>query len=128
MLSDPRDICLSITSFSSILGCLIVLWRFHHTNKKPVSLKMIAVLTVSDLSSCLSFFVWALAYGFTTTNTNPIAQVFMGVFMEFSIIWSCNIAHFVYKSLQGDKISEANQLLTKRLAFSIGFALALAIM
>ena len=128
MLSDLRDISLAIASFSSVLGCLAVFWRFHRTNKKLVSLKMIVILTASDLLSCFSFFVWALAYGFTTKEISPIAQVCLGGFMEFSIIWSCNIAHFVYKSINGDKVSEINQPLTKRLVFSFGFTLALAIM
>ena len=115
IFSDSRDLFLAITSLSSVLGCLVVLWRFYHTNQKPVSLKMIAILTASDLLSCSAFFIWNRAYGFATTEIPAVVQAVLGALMEFSIIWSCNIAHFVYKSVKGDKNLEADQPLAKRL-------------
>ena len=128
MRLDTGNVSMAIASSCSLIGGLIMLWRVYNTNKKPVSLKMIVTLTVSDLLLNLSVLIWILGYDIKSLDPPFILQILLLDCMEFSILWSCGIARLIYKSIEGNKISDQEQYLKRSLIFCFVFTVALSIM
>ena len=128
MRLDAKNVTFAIASGCSLIGGLLMLWRFYHTNKKPVSLKMIVILTISDLLLSLSVLVWTLGYDIESLDSPFILKVLLASCMEFSILWACIIARFVYKSIEGNEISNQEQYLQKSVITCIGFMLVMTVM
>ena len=121
MRFDTENVTVAIANGCSLIGGLLMLWRVYHTNKKPVSLKMIVILTVSDLFLSLTVLVWTFGFDIESMDTPAIIRIILTNCMEFSILWSCGIARFIYKSIGGNEISDQEQYLRRSLIFCFGF-------
>ena len=89
---------------------------------------MIVILSISDFMISLSAFLWALLYDLNGTEKPLLIMIFMFSFLQFSIIWSCNIARFVYKSIDGNEILDQNKYFKNSLIFSIASTLGLILL
>ena len=125
MIATTPNIVMVTSCSISMLACLVLLWSFYKTNKKLASLKMIVILNISDFMISLLAFLWALMYNLDGTEKPLLIMIFMFSFVQFSIIWSCNIARFVSKSIDGNEILDQNKYFKNSLVFSIALTLAL---
>ena len=128
MALDTINVAISMASGSSMLGCLVLLGIFYRINQKPTSLKMIMILTLSDLVTSILVLIMAVAYGIATDNSSILLFAGLANSLCFSIIWSCNIAYFVYKSINGSIPSDPGQYLKKSLIICIVLILGMDIM
>ena len=86
---------------------------------------MVVILSILDFMTSLLSFLWALMYDVTGTEKPLLIMDLVLTFVQFSVIWSCNIARFVYKSIDRDKNLDQDRYFKNSLIISIAFTFAL---
>ena len=98
-------ICVIAFPSISIVSCLWLLFSFLYSSTKPLGLKMISLLAISDLlfhSGSLIIF-WTD----TTTSVSIVSTVITNLAIRFDSLWASCIALFLAKSALCDDQSES---------------------
>ena len=109
-----QDAVLIIASLCSVLACLILLWTYYRRKSKPVSLKMIATLSAIDCIASLSLIIFVQMYTIAGIGfSRSIFKGFVAGVENLSVLWSCNIARFVSRSITGNGTFDSNEYFKK---------------
>lgn len=97
-----RTLILILVNILSVVACLCFLNHFRRLKSKLLSVKMIAVLCLSDLIFHTMFII---TYLFQLESWSFIMfDVLLLIAFHFSLFWTCSITYLMYKLLSSAAI------------------------
>ena len=120
MITIKLDIAPIFSNAISAIAGFLVLYSYFSLHRKPASLKMIIILSASDL-------IFHLMLIFKILNLDPYlistGDTIASMTIDFSMLWAANIAIFLCKSLVEQDQPNAEKWIT--ISFIILFLLCL---
>lgn len=116
---------LILVNILSVIACLWFLIHFLRLKNKLLSVKMIAVLCLSDLVFHTMFtitYIFHLRVSFS--NFADLVQLMI---FHFSLFWACNITYLMYKLLFSDAILRSRYYIVSSTIIILGLAIAVTI-
>ena len=120
MDTDTLTILKTISSCAEVLSaiaCLCLISYYFKQKIKPISFKMIVILSASDL-------LFHIAFVFYFWLNVQLMLLPVNLALQFSVFWSSNISFFVLKSLEMDDLSAPKKYFKK--SFILLFLLSTA--